>query len=147
MAKAVKFKPDGYHAVTPYLTVIGAGEVVEFAKKVFDGVVAECTMRPDGTVGHAEIKIDDSVVMVGESGGEFKPMPAMLYVYVEDVDATYKRALDAGATPVMEPKDQFYGDRSGGVTDAAGNQWWFATHVEDISPEEMERRASAHMKK
>lgn len=97
----------------------------------------------DGTIMHAEVRIGDSVVMMGESGGEFTPMPASIHLYVEDTDATYKRALRAGATSLREPADQFYGDRSAGVKDLAGNHWWIATHKEDVSPEELEKRAAA----
>jgi uncharacterized glyoxalase superfamily protein PhnB len=94
---------------------------------------------------HAEVTIGDSVIMMGEPMGEFKPMPCMIYVYVEDTDAVYKQALKAGATSVMEPADQFYGDRNAGVKDMAGNLWWIATHVEDVAPEELEKRAQAAM--
>src|SRR5262245_13448371 len=98
MANDVKYKPDGYHNVTPYLTVQGADKVLDFVKAVFDGTIIECMKRPDGTVGHAEVRIGDSIIMLGEAAGDGKTMPASLYVYVEDVDATYKRAVAAGAT-------------------------------------------------
>ena len=91
---------------------------------------------------HAEIKIGDSIVMMGE-GQDVKKFPAMLHLYMEDVDAVYQRALQAGAKSLREPSDQPYGDRSGGVEDAFGNQWWISTHVEDVTSEEMERRAKA----
>ncbi|MBZ5496966.1 MAG: VOC family protein [Acidobacteriia bacterium] len=95
------------------------------------------------TVQHAEAKIGDSIIMMGEAQGEWKPKPATLYVYVDDVDAVYRRALQAGATSLREPANQFYGDRSGGVQDESGNQWWIATHIEHVTPEEMARRAQA----
>jgi uncharacterized glyoxalase superfamily protein PhnB len=94
-------------------------------------------------VQHAEIKIGDSIVMMGEGGEGGKVFPAMLHLYVEDVDGLYQRAIQAGAKSVREPADQPYGDRTGGVEDAFGNQWWMATHVEDVTSEEMERRAKA----
>ena len=101
---------------------------------------------PDGSVMHGEVRIGDSVVMMGEAWGESKPIAAALYLYVNDTDVTYRRALQAGATPLREPADQFYGDRSGGVKDPAGNQWWIATRKEDLSPEELARRAETYMK-
>jgi uncharacterized glyoxalase superfamily protein PhnB len=98
---------------------------------------------PDGKVMHAEVRIADSLVLLAEASEQFPAMPSMLSVYVEDVDATYAKAVAAGATPVRPPADQFYGDRSGGVKDQGGNQWWFATHIEDVEPDEIARRAAA----
>ncbi len=143
---AVKPIPDGYHAVSPYLVVSGAAKVIAFVEKVFGAKVKERMARPDGTVMHAEVIIGDSIVMMGEPRTGQPPMPAMLYVYVTDVDAAYQRALNAGGTSVMPLADQFYGDRSGGVKDPCGNMWWIATHTEDVPPEEMEKRAVAAMK-
>ena len=95
---------------------------------------------------HAELKIGDSIIMIGEASGEWKPMPASIALYVENVDATYARALEAGATSIREPANQFYGDRSGGVKDLAGNHWWIATHIEEIPPQELRLRAEQWMK-
>jgi uncharacterized glyoxalase superfamily protein PhnB len=139
----VKPIPDGYHSVTPYLAVEGAARLIDFLKQTFDAQEVERMMSPDGNVRHAEVKIGDSIVMLGEASGQWKPMPSILYVYVNDTDATYHRALQAGATSTREPTDQFYGDRNAGVLDPCGNQWWIATHIEDISPEELRRRAEA----
>ena len=141
---AVKPVPEGYNTVTPYLVLERAPECIDFMKKVFDAQERMRMNGPDGTVGHAELMIGDSVVMIGSAGGENVPMPAMLHLYVEDCDSVYLRALDSGATSVREPEDQFYGDRSAGVKDAFGNIWYLATHVEDVPPEEMQRRAKAH---
>ena len=140
---AVKPIPDGYHTVTPYLIVAGAAELIEFAKRAFGAKERFRSSGPDGTIMHAEIQIGDSVVMVSDGSPDHPPKPAMLHVYVEDVDAVYRDALAAGGEPPREPEDHFYGDRSGGVRDAFGNQWWLATHVEDVSPEEMRRRQEA----
>ena len=135
---AVKPVPDGYHTVTPYLTVKGANSLIDFIKRVFDG---EETFRMGGdTVRHAEMRIGDSMLMLGEAPDE--PLPGMLHLYMPDADAVYKRALAAGATSLRAPTDMFYGDRTAGVKDAFGNQWWIATHIEDVSPEEQERRAA-----
>jgi PhnB protein len=142
---AVKPIPDGYHSVTPYLTVQGAARLLEFLKHAFDAKVTEQIQQPNGTIGHAEVRIGDSVVMIADARGEWKPMPSAMYLYVDDADATYQRALQAGATSMMEPADQFYGDRHGGVTDPFGNFWWIATHVEDVSPDELARRAEAFL--
>ncbi|MGP0066952.1 MAG: VOC family protein [Isosphaeraceae bacterium] len=141
---AVKPIPDGYHTVTPYLAVEGAGRLLEFLVKAFDAVAHECMKRPDGTIHHAQVKIGDSLVMLADASGPWKPRPSTLYLYVPDTDATYHRAIEAGATSLMEPVDQFYGDRNAGVQDPAGNFWWIATHLEDVSPEELQRRAEAH---
>ncbi len=143
---AVKPIPDGYHSITPYLVVQGASKLIDFLKQAFAAQESERLTRPDGTIGHAEVRIGDSIVMMSEASGEWKPMPSAMYLYVNDTDTTYKRALQAGAVSTMEPTDQFYGDRSAGVKDLAGNQWWIATHKEDLSPEELTKRAKAAMK-
>ena len=139
---SISYIPAGYHTVTPYLTVKGVGDLIEFLKTIFGATEKEVLRRADGSIHHAEMQIGDSVVMMGEATGEWKPTGASLYVYVPDTDATYRRALDAGATSLREPLDQFYGDRSGGVQDAWGNSWWLATHREDMSTAEMQRRAA-----
>ncbi len=136
----------GYHTVTPYLHVIGAASLLDFMKNTFD---AEETVRmslADGVVMHAEMKIGDSIIMVSEATGKSKPMPSMLYLYVGDVDSTYKRALECGASSIREPKNEFYGDRSCGVKDHTGNTWWIATHIEDLTPEELHKREEEFMK-
>src|SRR6266568_5870663 len=117
-----------------------AGESPQLNASRFDATELERMSRPDGTIGHAEVRIGDSVVMMGEARGESTPMPGTLYVYVSDTDAVYKRALEAGAASLMEPADQFYGDRNAAVKDAVGNRWWIATHKEDVSPQEIVRR-------
>ncbi len=144
---AVKPIPDGYHNVTPYFVVQGAAKLIDFLKQAFDAKEIFRMAQPDGTIRHAEVRIGDSTVMMGEAGGQFKAMPAQMYLYVNDADATYKRALQAGATSVSEPADQFYGDRNGTVRDPAGNIWCIATHIEDVSPGETAKRAEAMMKK
>ena len=131
MNKTVKAIPEGFQAVIPYLVVDGAEKVIEFLKQTFDAKELLRMAGPDGKIGHTEVRIGDCVVMLADAQGPWKPMPAMIYVYTEDVDAVYQRALQAGATSVSEPKDQFYGDRSAGVTDACGNQWWIGTHIEE----------------
>jgi uncharacterized glyoxalase superfamily protein PhnB len=140
MAAAVKPVPEGYHTITPYFTVANAAKLLEFLKQAFG---AEETFRmagPDGAIRHAEARIGDSVVMIGQARDQWKPSPNTLYLYVPDVDATYGKALAAGARSIQEPTTYPYGDRSGGVEDSQGNTWWIATHVEDVSPEELERR-------
>ncbi len=140
---AVKPIPEGYGTITPYLVVHGAHDLLDFVKRAFDAEVVERMANPDGTIMHAAVRIGDSMVMMGEASGGFQAMPAMIHLYVPDADATYARALAAGATPVREVGDQFYGDRTGGVKDASGNQWWIATHKEDVSAEELHRRFEA----
>lgn len=142
MADNVKPIPEGYPPVIPYLTINNIAEVIEFLKRTFDAQVSYAMELPDGSIGHAEVRIGESVIMLGAASDEWKAMPSNFYMYVEDVDARHQRALEAGATVVMEPTDQFYGDRHGGVKDAAGNIWWIATHIEDVSNEELQRRAA-----
>jgi PhnB protein len=142
----VKPVPEGYHSVTPYLVVKGAAALIDFLKQAFDANEFVRMARPDGTIQHAEVRIGDSVVMIGEATSPWEPMPTMLYLYAGDVDAIYQRALKTGATSVQAPADQFYGDRTAAVKDPSGNFWYIATHVEDLSPEEIRRRAEAHAK-
>ena len=147
---SVKPIPEGYHSVTPYLIVKDAASALEFYKKAFN---AEETMRmpgPDGSVGHAEIKIGNSPVMMADEAPEmgFRGPQTLggssvsLMIYVENVDELYKQALAAGAKELRPVENQFYGDRAGTLEDPYGHVWTIATHVEDIDPEEMERRAA-----
>jgi len=131
--------PQGYHTVTPYLTVKDAGALIDFMKKAFDAQETYRMAAPDGKVRHAEVRIGDSKLMIGGSDAN---RPSMLYLYVADCDAWYRRAIAAGAKSLREPTTEFYGDRSSGVEDAFGIQWWIGTHVEDVSPEEIARRAA-----
>ena len=139
MAKPV---PDGFRTITPYLVVRGANGFLAFLQAGFGGRVDSIVRRPDGEVMNAAVTIGDSAVMVSNAPTDREPTEVWLYLYVDDCDAWYKRALDAGATSIMEPADMFYGDRHGGVKDAWGNTWWLATHIEDVTEEEVERRAS-----
>ena len=144
---AVKPIPDGYHSITPYLVVPDAPKTIAFLKQAFGATTLfEPMKRPDGSIGHAELKIGDSPLMLSEASEQCPATQAMIHLYVPDVDATYKKALAAGATSVMEVADQFYGDRSGGVKDPAGNSWYVATHKEDVAPQELAKRASAFFK-
>ena len=142
---AVKPIPDGFHSVTPELNVKGAAKLIDFMKQAF---AAEEVMRmpgPGGALMHAEVKIGDSIVMMSDAVRE-APMPGSVFLYVNDVDAVYKRALQAGATSQLEPTDMFWGDRFASVKDSFGNKWGMATHKEDVPPEEMPKRAAAFMK-
>ncbi len=150
-AKKVQPVPDGYHSVTPYLIVRGGVRALEFYRKAFG---AKELMRIDmggGKLGHAELKIGDSVVMLADEFPEmgfrgptsYGGTPVSLLVYVEGVDARVKQAVAAGAKLVRPVKDQFYGDRSGTVVDPFGHQWTLATHIEDLTPEQISQRAAA----
>lgn len=141
---AVKPIPEGYHTVTPYLAVDGATQVLEFVKQAFGAEELFRMDTPDGKIGHAEVRIGDSPVMLADAptSDQGQAMPGMIHLYVDDVDETFRRAIEAGATSLRDPADQFYGDRTGGVKDSAGNQWWIATHVEDVPPEELQKRAA-----
>ncbi|HTO98119.1 MAG TPA: VOC family protein [Myxococcales bacterium] len=143
-----KFKPipDGYHSITPYLIVKGAAKALEFYKKAFAAEELLRMPQPDGRIGHAEIRIGDSVVMLADEAPERDirapqgSTPVHLMIYCENVDAVFKRALAAGGKELRPLQDQFYGDRSGTLVDPFGHQWTVATHVEDVSGEEMKRR-------
>ena len=143
---ATKPIPDGYHTVTPYLVVDGGQKLIDFLKQAFDAKETFSMKGQGETIAHAEVQIGDSTVMISDSTPEWKARSSLLYLYVEDVDAVYKRALEAGATAVREPANQFYGDRSGGVTDPVGNYWGIATHIEDVLPDELAKRAAAYRK-
>lgn len=136
------WQPEGYPNVIPCLMVKDASGLFDFICKVFDGKEVERVVN-DGVLRHSEIRIGDSMVMVSEASERWPAVPASVHLYVPDADATYKLALVGGATSVMEVGDRFYGDRSGGVKDPWGVTWWMATHVEDVSPEEIQRRAKA----
>ena len=140
--------PDGFHTVTPYLIVDGAEKVIKFMQQALGAKYDhEPTLRPDGKIMHATLKIGDSMVMISDASEQAKATPAMLYLYVPNVDAAYQLAIKAGATSIMEPADQFYGDRSGGVKDAAGNSWFLGTHIEDVAPAELKKRVTEAFKK
>lgn len=144
---AVDPVPKGFHTVTPFLSLSGVAQLIDFLKEAFDAKEMHRSMRPDGTVMHAQVRIGDSPVMMGEIWGDFKAKPAAMYLYVPDTDELYRRAIAAGATSIQEPTDAFYGDRNAGVRDFAGNEWWIATHIEDVSPQELERRAAEAMRR
>ena len=136
-------KPDRYHSVTPYLIVADAQKLIDFLIAVFGDSVESQMVKPDGKIGHTEVKIGDSIIMLGEAMEGYPPLSSMLYIYVDDADATYAAAIEAGATAITPVADQFYGDRSGGFTEPCGNKIWISTHIEDVSDEEIERRARA----
>ncbi len=151
MTSRVKPIPEGYHTATPYLIIKDAASAIEFYKKAFGATELMRMTHPDGRVGHAEIKIGDSPIMLADEVPEmgyrspqsFGGSPVSILLYVEDVDALFSQAVAAGAKVVRPVADQFYGDRSGGVTDPFGHVWYMATHKEDVSPEELRKRAAA----
>ena len=139
----VDYKPEGFHSVTPYLVVQGADRLIEFMKQAFGGEPGICSRQPDGRIMHANVRIGDSMIELGEANDTWKARPTALHLHVEDVDATYRRALEAGATSLYEPDDKPYGSRESGVEDPSGNYWFIATHKEDVSEEEFQRRMAA----
>jgi PhnB protein len=139
----IAYKPDGYQSVIPYLHVNGAAKLIAFMKDVFDAQEIAVYPRPDGTVGHASLRIGDSVVELADVSAEWPAMPCAIQVYVPDADAAYHRALKAGATSLIAPADQFYGDRTASVKDSCGNNWYIATQKEIVSKEEVDRRIAA----
>ena len=151
MADQVKPVPDGYHTATPYLIVKGAAKAIEFYKQAFGATELERMETPDGKIAHAEIRIGDSIIMLGDGApqrGRHSTHPSGstscgLYLYVEDVDETFNRAVTAGATVTMEVKDQFYGDRNGSLVDPFGHTWYVATRKENLSMDEIRQRLPA----
>lgn len=144
---AAKPIPEGHHTVTPYLLLHGAGKLIDFLKRAFNAQEMMRHALPDGRIMHAQVKIGDSILMMGEPPPEWKPVPASFYLYVPDVDAVYNQAMSAGAVSMSAPRDEFYGDRVSGVKDPFENTWWIATHKEDVSDEELMRRMGEAMKK
>ena len=135
--------PEGYHSVTPVIIVNGATRLTDFLKKVFDAKVLMSYPGPNNTIMHSEVQIGNSRLMIADAGPAFGAQAGSFYLYVDDTDAAYKRAVAAGAKSEREPTNQFYGDRNASVVDEFGIRWSMATHVEDVSHEEMERRMKA----
>jgi PhnB protein len=151
MSSSTSFKPAGYHSVTPYLVVRDARRAIEFYQRAFDAKEKLRLEMPDGKLGHAEIVIGDSTIMLADENPEWGAVSpetiggtgSSLMVYVEDCDAVFKRALDAGATELMPVADQFYGDRSGTLKDPFGHKWNISTNKETLTPEELNQRFAA----
>jgi len=152
--KSAQAVPSGYHSVTPYLSVQGADKAIAYYKKAFGAEEVFRLNMASGKVGHAEIKIGDSHIMLADEYPDmgFKSpttiggSAVVIHLYVDQCDEIFKRAVDAGAKVRYEMKNQFYGDRSGQLVDPFGHTWIIATHIEDIAPEDMARRAEEHMK-
>ena len=150
----VKHIPDGYHSITPYLSIKGAKEAIEYYKQAFNATEIFRLVAPGGEIGHAELKIGDSHIMLADpcAEGTFRSPQALdgtsvaLHVYVEEVDAFFTQAVDAGAKVVKPVQDQFYGDRTGSLEDPFGHIWFVATHKEDLTPEEINKRAESLFK-
>lgn len=151
MAGKVKPIPEGYHAITPYLSIKGASDAIEFYKKAFGAAEVMRMAQPDGRIGHAELQFGDSRIMLADEHPEMDfrspraigGTPVMLHLYVDDVDTVVSRAIAAGAKALRPVQDQFYGDRSGSVVDPYGHIWHVATHKEDLSMDEIRKRAAA----
>ena len=143
--------PEGYHSVTPYLSIKGAAKAIDYYKQVFGATELFRMAGADGKIGHAEIKIGNSPIMLADEFPEMEFVspqtlggsPIGLMIYVDDVDTMFNQAISAGATEVKPLQDQFYGDRSGTLKDPFGHVWTVATHVEDVAPEELQKRAAA----
>jgi PhnB protein len=133
--------------LTPYLTFYEPGAMIDFLKNAFDAEEMYAMRDSNGNIGHAEVRMGDSMLMLARARGEWQPRPSNFYLSVEDVDSVYRKAVAAGGKSLAEPANQFYGDRHGAVQDLQGNTWWIATHIEDVSPEDLERRHKEWEKK
>ena len=137
----VNFQPQKMNTVNPYLMVESVQELIDFTEKVYDAKLDYKLDRPNGKIMHAEISIGDSVIMAGEPMGDFKIFPCSLYIYVEDCDKIFEKAIEYGCQSIMEPTTMKHaGERYGGVKDSNGNVWWIATHIEDLIPDEQTKR-------
>ena len=134
---------DGLHTVTPYLIVDGAARLIDYLKVVFDAEEERRTVTADGSIKYARVRIGDAIIMMADSTREQLAFSNMLYVFVDDLDRAFERALQQGSTVLREPAQQYYGDRNAGVLAPFGNQWWFAEPGESVSPDEAQRRATA----
>ncbi len=132
--------PEGFHTVTPFLLADDVAKLLSFIEKAFSGKTVYRMKSSDGVVRHATIRIGTSIVMTSSGTEIYGRMPCMLHLYVEDVDSLYAQAIKAGGVSLREPTNEFYGDRTAAVVDAWKNQWWIATHIEDVDPGEMQRR-------
>lgn len=139
--------PMGFHTITPFLVVHGAEPLLDFIKSAFNGETTYMLKHGNGKVMHATARIGNSILMVCDADENFAAMPCMLYLYVKDVDELYAQALQAGAESLRAPQDEFYGDRSAGIRDRWNNQWWIATHIEDVDKDEISRRAQVYYNK
>jgi PhnB protein len=142
---SVKAVPEGYETVTPYLMVPDPAALIEFLETAFGAQDVHRMTGPDGRIMHAQVRVGTSFLMMGGATEQWPAMPASFYLYVEDADATFDRALQAGGTLMMPMGDQFWGDRMGTVADPQGNHWSIATRIEEVSPEEMAARSQAAM--
>lgn len=138
--------PQGFHSVTPYLIVSDASKVIDFIKQAFEAKEID-RFETDNSIMHAILQIGDSKIMISDSNENMKPMPCFLYVYVNNVDETYRKAIEGGGTSMRKPTDEFYGDRGASILDLEGNNWYIATHVKDVSRDELKRLAEEQIKK
>jgi PhnB protein len=154
MSSKVKSIPEGYSAITPYLVIKGAAAAIDFYKKAFGATEIMRMPQPDGRIGHAELRIEGSFIMLADEFPEMDHIgpktlggtPMSLLLYVENADATFERSVSLGSKVIKPLQDQFYGDRSGFLEDPFGHRWAIATHMEDVSPEEMKRRMASAQK-
>jgi len=139
--------PEGFHTLTLYLSVNNADQFLDFIKRAFGAEELLRMPADDGMIRHAEARIGDSPLMITDACEQMPATPCSLHLYVEDADAAYQRAVEAGGESIQEPTDMFYGDRTAGVKDPFGNSWFMATHIEDVPPEELQKRAKEQEQK
>lgn len=137
--------PEGFHTVTPYLIVDDADELIRFLQAAFDAKLESCTRLPDGKILNCQLQVGTSKVMASSAREGMEAMPCMLYLYFDEIDTIFDKAVEAGAEVIMKPSDQFYGDRSGGLRDSNGIQWWLGTRLEELSEDEVLQRMQSAM--
>jgi len=143
---SIKPIPEGFNNVIPYLMCKDSSKVIEFCQKTFDAKVDGVHKNENGSVMHASIHIRDSAIMLSDANETHPPSPSMMYIYVNNVDEVYDKAIAAGGVSLREPTNEFYGDRSAGFKDSSGNSWWIGAHIEDVSDEELQKRQEAMRK-
>jgi PhnB protein len=144
--KSVRAVPEGFHSVTPFLMVRNASGLIEFLKKTFDGKLTYILKDDNDQIVHSTVTVGNSIIMICDAMDNMEPQPGILYVYLENADEVFQKALQAKAIKIHEPTNEFYGDRAGAVKDEWGNVWWIATHVEDVEEKELERRSKIALK-
>lgn len=144
---SIDYKPAGFHSLTPYVVVRAAEDYMAFLERAFEAEEKSRTMTADGMIMHAEMRIGDSIIEISDARVPYQPTQSSMHLHVPDADAVYRRAIEAGAASLVKPANQFYGSRESRVKDKWGNTWWLATHIEEVSEDEVRRRYQVSLRK